>query len=248
MELFKRTIFASVKLLLFWVLVFDFQRVLFTIHNFEKFEGVGFGEWLLAFFYSIRVDLSMGAFLTFIPFLILIFHYIIPGKWGKFAFFSILTLELIIVSIVQSAEINAYTEWNHKLTTRVFMHLSNPDEVFKSADTGMTIWFIVFLLLEIVFGWKLLKKFFNKPLFSSPKSIFVRIPMSILGLVLIGGSVFLTARGGWQPIPINTDAAYYSNKSITNDLSVNSVYYFVNSFRLYNRSNIDEFIPKMDKF
>ena len=247
MELFKRTIFATVKLLLFWVLVFDFQRVLFTIHNFEKFEGVGFGEWLLAFFYSIRVDLSMGAFLTFIPFLILIFHYIIPGKWGKYALLSILTLELIIVSIIQSGEINAYTEWNHKLTTRVFMHLSNPDEVFKSADSGMTIWFIIFLVLELVFGWKLLKKLFNKPLFSSPKSIFVRIPMSILAVVLIGGSVFLTARGGWQPIPINTDAAYYSDKSISNDLSVNSVYYFVNSFRLYNRSNIDEFIPKMDK-
>ncbi|MBI1836628.1 MAG: sulfatase-like hydrolase/transferase [Flavobacteriia bacterium] len=245
MEIFKRTIFTTLKLLLFWVLVFDFQRILFSIHNFEKLEGVSFWEWLQAFFFSIRVDLSMAAFLCFIPFLILIFQYIFPGKWSKYTLFTILFIELIIVTFVQSGEINAYTEWNHKLTTRVFMHLANPDEVFKSADYSMTIGFIIFSILELIFGWKLLRYFTKNQLYTPSLNFIKRIPIALIALVFLGGSLFLTARGGWQPIPINTDAAYYSYKSIANDLSVNSVYYFVNSFRLYNRSNIDDFIPKM---
>ncbi|MGJ8661177.1 MAG: LTA synthase family protein, partial [Bacteroidota bacterium] len=49
-----------------------------------------------------------------------------------------------------------------------------------------------------------------------------------------------------QPIPINIDAAYYSKSSLSNDLSINSTYYFGKSFLLYNRSNLDDVFPKMD--
>lgn len=244
MSILKNTLFSTLKLLLFWLLVFDLQRILFSIHNFDKFNGVGFGEWLLAFIYSFRVDMAMASFLCFIPFVILIIGSILPGKWFKWVFNSLVLLELTLVILIQSGEINAYTEWNHKLTTRVFMHLANPDEVFKSADYSMTIWFFIFALLEFFVGYKWFQFLFkstNRP----SQSWLPRLGYGLMSLVLFGGSLFLTARGGVQPIPLNTDAAYYSDKSIANDLSVNSVYYFVNSFRLYNRSNIDDFIPKM---
>ncbi len=51
------------------------------------------------------------------------------------------------------------------------------------------------------------------------------------------------ARGGFQQIPINTDAAIYTNNYVANDLSVNSTYFFAKSFLLYNRTDIDEYIP-----
>ncbi len=60
------------------------------------------------------------------------------------------------------------------------------------------------------------------------------------------GIFFLVARGGWQQIPINIDSAYFTNNHVANDLSVNSLYYFGNSYLLYNKSEIDEFLPKMD--
>ena len=45
--------------------------------------------------------------------------------------------------------------------------------------------------------------------------------------------------------PININAAIYTNNPVSNDLSINSVYFFVKSFLLYNRSEIDEFMPKI---
>ena len=49
-------------------------------------------------------------------------------------FIGVLLFEALIVIFIHSGEINAYPEWNHKLTSRVFTHLSNPDEVFRTAD------------------------------------------------------------------------------------------------------------------
>ena len=54
------------------------------------------------------------------------------------------------------------------------------------------------------------------------------------------------ARGGWQQIPINIDSAYFSDKYIVNDISVNSSYFFANSYKLYLRTDIEDLLPKID--
>lgn len=232
-------------LFLFWILVFDFQRILFTIHNWSKFSDVSFTEWLGVFVYSIRLDLSMAGILTVLP---LIFYalYLNWNKiWFKRLFFGVLMFEVVVCALIHAGEINAYPEWNHKLTSRVFMHLSNPDEVFRTADYGMTIWFIVYSIFEIVFGWKMARWLFKSSLpvtqFSNLKKTFstaILIPVFLAICILF-------ARGGLQQIPINIDAAYFSKNYATNDLSVNSTYFFAKSYLLYNRSEIDEFIPKI---
>lgn len=54
---------------------------------------------------------------------------------------------------------------------------------------------------------------------------------------------FLLIRGGIQQIPLNIASAYYSKNHISNDLAVNSVYYFTQSYLLHNRASIDDFMP-----
>jgi len=234
-------------LLLFWILVFDFQRILFTIHNWQKFEGIGFIEWLGVFFYSIRLDLSMAGTLSVIPVIFYIIHIVWNKKWANRLFFGILLFEVIIVAFIHAGEINAYPEWNHKLTSRVFMHLSNPDEVFRTADYGMTIWFIIYSLFEIVFGWKISRWLLNKPPLNLPFSKVKKVCITAIVFPLFFALSLLLARGGWQQIPINIDAAYYSKNYVANDLSVNSTYFFAKSFLLYNRAEIGQFIPNLSE-
>lgn len=235
-------------LFVFWILLFDFQRILFTIHNFSKFSDVGFFNWLGAFFFSLRLDLATAGFLSMFPAVFLIVAVVWKKQWAKKIFFTVLVIEAFICSLIHAGEINAYPEWNHKLTGRVFMHLSNPDEVFRTADFGMTFWFIIYTALELFAAWKLRKWLFPfkrqttgsdgsmKRLFVS----FLAIPVSLVVCLIL-------ARGGFQPIPINTDAAIYTNNYVANDLAVNSTYYFGKSFLLYNRTDIDEFIPEISE-
>ena len=247
MQNLKHVFIATLKLLLFWIIVFDFQRILFSIHNWDKFQDVSWGDWFLTFIYSIRLDVSMGAYLSVLPVLALTIYFLHPVKWTKFLFSSVLLFELIIVSFIHSGEINAYPEWNHKLTSRVFMHLSNPDEVFRTADYSMTIWFVIYSFLEVAFGWKLSKYFFFKKEFGTSMTLIKRIPTALIFYSTMVVGLFLLARGGWQQIPINIDSAYFTNNHVANDLAVNSTYYFGNSYLLYNKSDIDDLIPKVDK-
>ena len=247
MQNLKHVFSATLKLLLFWIIVFDFQRILFSIHNWDKFQDVSWGDWFLTLFYSIRLDITTGAYLSLLPVLVLTIRLLHPAKWTKILFFGVVLFEVILVSFIHSGEINAYAEWNHKLTSRVFMHLSNPDEVFRTADYGMTVWFVIYSFLEVVFGWKLSKFFFFKKEFSTSIPLIKRIPTALIFFSSTFIGLFLLARGGWQQIPINIDSAYFSNNHVANDLAVNSTYYFGNSYLLYNKSDIDGLIPKVNK-
>lgn len=234
------------KLLLFWIVVFDFQRILFTIHNWEKFDSVPFTEILGAFFHSFRLDLATAGALSILPLFALFLNYTFDQKWSKRLFFGLLTLEFIFVALIHSGEINAYGEWNHKLTSRVFMHLGNPDEVFRTADYSMTFWFFVYAFIEIVFSWKWMRFLFRFQQIERKLNAFIRIPVAIFLFALFGSISFLLLRGGFQPIPMNINAAIFSKNPVSNDLSINPLYFFSKSYLLYNRTEIDEFMPKID--
>lgn len=243
---FRSTVFFIIKLLLFWVLFFDFGRILFSIHNIEKFSEVYFMEWLLAFIYSFRVDLASAAVLCVLPLFVLSISYILPGKWGRSTFLVLLSIEIVVVSLIISGEINAYTEWNHKLTTRVFLHLSNPDEVFRTAGYSMTLWFFLYLIAQSIFAFFICRFLFREYPQQNPLPLHKRLLGGISILFVFLAQFFLFLRGGVQQIPLNIASAYYSNNHVLNDLSVNSIYFFGHSFLLHNRTQIDEFMPQID--
>ena len=114
MPLIKHTIIQLFKLLIFWILLFDFQRIIFSIHNWDKFVDVSWGDWLLTFIYSIRLDLATGAYLSALPLLVLVIRFLHPAKWNRTLFIGIVLFEALLASMIHSGEVNAYPEWNHK--------------------------------------------------------------------------------------------------------------------------------------
>ena len=236
------------KLFVMWILLFDFQRILFSIHNWDKLDDVSFSEWLLTFVYSFRLDLATAAYLSIIPLLLLCIGLLLDRNWLKRVFYYFVMFEVLVVALIHAGEINAYTEWNHKLTSRVFMHLAHPDEVFRTADYLMTFLFFIYAALEVAIVWLIYKWLFDTALKSFVESFTraVKVGLALLTFVLCGSFSFLLARGGWQQIPINIDSAYFSKKYVINDISVNSAYFFANSYMLYLRSDIDHLMPKID--
>lgn len=232
-----------IKLIIFWILLFDFQRILFSIHNWEKLHDVSWTDWLLTFVYSFRLDLATAGYLSLLPALILAIRFFYPAKWNKVLFWVVVLIEALFVSLIHPGEINAYVEWNHKLTSRVFMHLSNPDEVFRTADYSMTIWYTIYAILEFVFAIRLLQWLFKMKPVENTLKWFIRVPAALIVLGLSVGFSFLMMRGGWQQIPININSSYFSNSHVANDLCANSFYYFCNSYIIYNNADIDQYMP-----
>jgi phosphoglycerol transferase MdoB-like AlkP superfamily enzyme len=243
----KKIIYKYLLFLLFWILLFDLHRIIFSIFHIQKLKVVTFTEWFMAFLHSIRLDLAMAGALSILPILILSLLINYNNKFLRILFYIILYIELTFVILINSGEIQTYEEWNHKLTSRVFKHLANPDEVFRTASWTSTILFFIVGNIEFIFSYYTLKKM--NLIFSDPnekKNHFIKIITSFFGFIVLGITSFLLLRGGIQQIPLNINSAIYSNKPILNDLSVNTPYNFAKSYLIYNKTNLDDIIPKMD--
>jgi phosphoglycerol transferase MdoB-like AlkP superfamily enzyme len=242
----KSFIWKFLLLLVFWVLLFDVQRLVFSAIHYDVFEKAGI-SFPLIFIYSLRLDLATAGFLSAIPLFFVFLLKFYNHKWLRLLFYVVFGIEILTVSIIHSAEINAYFEWNHKLTSRVFMHLSNPDEVFRTADYAMTVYFSLFLIFESFVAFYLVKKLI-------PSCRFVQVAESwkerfslVLLFPFLIGFCFLFARGGWQQIPINIDSACFSNEHKLNDVSINSTYFFGNSYFLYMKTDFSDILPKIEE-
>ena len=248
MKLVKHQIIQILKLYLFWFLLFAFMRILFSIVYLDKLSESPFTEWLGVFYHSFKLDLAIASI-----FLLPLYIWLILKPFGlgflKGPFILWQLIAVVVSCLIHSAEINAYAEWNHKLTSRVFTHLSNPDEVFRTAEYSQTILFVLYLILELKFAHLIWKKLFKQDFFKLPSIVYAwkqKVILVFITLLSLGSSA-IAVRGGLQPIPININSAMFSNQYVINDLSVNSTYFFAKSYLLYNRTNIIELYPKISE-
>ena len=244
----RRILLLYGSLFLFWILVFFLQRLIFLGYHNARFNSVEVTDVFKALYSGLRLDFSTAGYLMILPVLVLLIRFFASDTIFLKTLKAVFFVELILLSIIHAAEISAYSEWGHKLSSRVFMHLLNPDEVMRTTgfSKGALSFFIILMeslgsifLVNQLFRWVAVP---NETLTTSSK---------IWTLVLNGFGVisglafsFLLMRGGIQQIPINIDAAYFSNQAILNDLSVNSAYYFGNSFFLFNKSDIESHVKQ----
>jgi hypothetical protein len=67
-------------LLVFWVLFFDVQRILFSLIHYDVFEKAGV-SFPLIFINSLRLDLATAGFLSVIPLLFVFLLKFYNHKW-----------------------------------------------------------------------------------------------------------------------------------------------------------------------
>lgn len=78
--MFKALVFQFLKVLLFWILIFSFQRVLFSIHNWDKFASVSTWEWLASFFHAFKLDLATAGGLSIFSMIFLVLFHVFHAR------------------------------------------------------------------------------------------------------------------------------------------------------------------------
>jgi len=243
----KASLVFFIKFIVFWMLFFTFQRVLFYIHFHADFES-SFLEVLTLPFYAFQLDISTVSFLIILPFILNFLSHLIfntshklvytISKWVTFVFG-------IITALIFSGELVSYTEWRSKLTSKIFVHLGTPSEVFRTASGEFTWWFLFYVCIQLVVFYFLYKYIIGKyKLTENGQRSKLKLTVSFL---LLSGLIVLMARGGVQPIPISITNAYYSNSQILNDLSVNSNWNFIEMTINYRKSNSEQFFTSLSE-
>ncbi|SFT85542.1 Phosphoglycerol transferase MdoB [Lishizhenia tianjinensis] len=233
---------SYLKLYAFWFLLFLFQRILFLLFYSDKLENTGVTDIFGIFYHAIRLDFATASLLL-LPLLVYLPLKTILPRFGHLFFRILFLLTLVYSVLIHCGELNIYEEWNHKLSSRIFTHLSNPDEVARTAEFKHFIFFALFLLLEFTWAYLVWKFFFQHQFFQQTTT---KHNWSYhLASALAFGVSFVGLRGGLQPIPININSAMFSNNYVVNDIAVNSTYFSSKDFLLFRRGSIGNLYPEM---
>ena len=221
----KKILIAFFRQLLFWILFFDFSRIVFLVYHFRLLiiEKVRFSEVLGVFFHSLHLDLATTCYIMIIPFLLLVVQSLWSPKWFNLVNKIYTGIILFGYSLSVAGEMGIYAEWKTKLNYKVIKYLSHPSEIYNSAGTGTFYFLLLLLALIFLVGFFAYVKFFYTDLVRIRRNFI----FSFLFLVITPGFIFIGMRGGIQQIPINQSESYYSKNNLLNLTSVN------NGFNLY---------------
>lgn len=225
MKYFKNRLLFNVYYFLFWVAYFVFARLFFLVYYFEKTQELDLLTILKTFLFGLQLDISFTAYITFIPFLLIIFStFINPKVIVKIIKWYTIPV-LVFISLMLMIDAGLYQAWGVRLDTSLLPYLNTPLLMVSSVSTlhlivgVITWWFISFVFIKIYH--KIHQKNNEKLNFGS----WLEIPI----FLLLTAALIIPVRGGLQTIPVNQSNVYFSDKMYANHAAINFMWNFFNS-------------------
>jgi phosphoglycerol transferase MdoB-like AlkP superfamily enzyme len=235
-----KTAISILKYILFWMIIFTVQRLLFFIFHFTQIQEAPFTEQIWIFIKGLRLDLSMSGYFLLLPVLLLIIQLFVPKKSaGLDAFITVYTyILLVIVLLFGIIDLSIYKEWGAKLNSRAieFLLFSPGEALASSTSSPIYLSAFIFISQLIVFIF-LYRKYFRFE--CDPKLHFL---LKFLSIPLYAFIAVLMMRGGLQLAPINQSAVYFSKYSIINHASLNTEWNLMHSVIENHFSNENPYV------
>ena len=239
----KRVLKYFGHLILFWMIFFSVDRLLFLIYNLDT-SGLSFFQLIEPFWRSLRLDLSAACYLIIPPFLLWLIGLLIPlrsvGVLLKVYFY--IFVPILVLGVVASMEI--YSEWGYKLNRDAIDYLKYPREFWASSlNSPLGLLLIIYSICTILFtkwGFHIAGKFQDFSNIASGlngKKLINNVGIAITGFIVFSVCI----RGGIQLAPINQSFSYYSNNPTLNATAVNTFWNLIYSYSRENHKNSYQF-------
>jgi phosphoglycerol transferase MdoB-like AlkP superfamily enzyme len=205
---------------IFWILFFALDRLVFLLFFSDQLRHISFGEKFSTFWYALRLDSAMAAYISALPLIFYLFFLFIrrsflPPKAGKVFVISL----LIIFVFLSGFNWNLYREWGNKINYRaVDMAFNSPEEAMASSASQPILLSAFIVLALFVTGLLLSNLLIDYKVADQKAPLLLKITGSFAAIVLL----VLVARGGWQLAPVNQSMAYFSTEPILNHAAVNT--------------------------
>lgn len=218
-----RSIFYSFfKLVLFWLIVFNFWRILFLLYYFSylKADAIPFFDVIRSIPAAFVLDLATTSYILLIPFILLIIKALVKKEFiGKLIQVYILSI-IILYGMLAMGELGLYAEWKTKLSHKALVYLKQPTEVLHTV--GYFTLLLYFSILAVA-SW-LFYKLFMRWIYPTIAQLKAKIHYVILSFFILSFWLVIVARGGFQAIPVSISSAYYSNHQMLNVAAVNPLF------------------------
>jgi phosphoglycerol transferase MdoB-like AlkP superfamily enzyme len=225
MKNFKNRLLYNIYYFLFWIVYFIFARLFFLAYYFDQSQELDFSTMIKTFFYGLQLDASFAAYLSVIPFLLIISSILIDAKiiMKIIKWFTIPVI--LFINLLLLIDAGLYQSWGVRIDTSLLPYLNTPQLMISSASTFQLVSGILsWILISYVFI-KLLKKIHQKNNKKLTYGSWLEIPF----FLVFTAALIIPVRGGFQTIPVNQSNVYFSNKMFANHAAVNFVWNFFNT-------------------
>ncbi|MGL4519981.1 MAG: LTA synthase family protein [Phocaeicola sp.] len=219
----KRVSYLLIHFVTIWLL-FLIQKPLFMLLNGAVEQGVTGSEYLQVMLHGATLDATTAGYTTALPWLVML-----VSLWFKeFPLRKVLggylaTLALLL-SLIFVVDAGLYPFWGFKLDGSIFLYLDSPSEALASVSVG----FLLLRTAAILLLWAGVTKLL---LTITPRRV-GKVKQKLIGtglLLLLGGGLFVTIRGGVRESTANIGQVYFSDNQFLNHSAVNPAFSLLSS-------------------
>jgi|WetSurMetagenome_2_1015567.scaffolds.fasta_scaffold00159_16 phosphoglycerol transferase MdoB-like AlkP superfamily enzyme len=235
----KRVFAALIKYLLFWFCYFLFFRLLFLIYNFDKTVQMGLSDFFGAFVHGSRMDLSMAAYITVIPGLLLVISPFVSHRIISIIIRWYTILILVIATFFGILDMGLYSAWGTRLDAQVVPYLTD----LTGIRATVSIWMALIALIAeaaIVTGFLFLfNRIFSIPFIKAPSARWYAAPV----MLFLTAALIIPVRGGLNTAPLNFGTVYFSENLFSNHAAYNYLWSFNHALlhKKVNNNNLHYF-------
>lgn len=206
------------------LLIFVCQKPLFMLYNDAVEKGVNGSDYGQVMWHGASLDAAVSGYLTAVPLLLVMISVWlkkVPLRKVLFPYYIIVALLIAIVFVV---DMGLYPFWGFKLDASIFVYLDSPQEALASVSLGFVLIRILLMVLAGgLFAWLMLKV--------TPRSLgsVKHRLLGTVGMLLIGGCLFIIIRGGVTESTSNVGQVYFSNNQFLNHSAVNPAFSLLSS-------------------
>ena len=220
----KKRIIYIVSYFLLILTLFVSQKPFFMLYNDASEKGALFGDFFRVMGNGMSLDATTAGYLTALPFLL-----VLVSIWVKKFPLRKLLLPYYIIAALLSAivfvvDMGLYPFWGFKLDASIFLYLDSPKEAMASVSLGFILLRVVAMLLLTAFYAWLMYKVTPRKLEATRKRI-----GGTLGMLFLGGILFVIIRGGVTESTSNVGQVYFSNNQFLNHSAVNPCFSLLSS-------------------
>lgn len=205
-------------------LMFVSQKPFFMLYNAMAEKDAGWADVFQVMGHGMSLDATTTGYLTVLPFLL-----VLVSIWvKKFPLRKLLlpyyVLASLWVAVVFVVDMGLYPFWGFKLDASIFLYLDSPKEAMASVSLGFILLRVVaMLLLTAFYAWLMYKV--------TPKKLEATKGRTggTLGMLLLGGILFVVIRGGVTESTSNVGQVYFSNNQFLNHSAVNPCFSLLSS-------------------
>ena len=204
---------------LFWLLFFEFGRLLFLGYANAAAGQLPLRTLLGTFGYGLRLDASATAYVCLLPFALFTIGSLLPRLPLRGLLTGYSAAIGLLLAFLMTADLELYRAWGFRLDDTPLQYLSSPQEMAASAGSA-PLGLLLLALLALLGVGGLFYKWIVGPLPALP-AWFGRRRAALASLLYLGLLV-LPLRGGTQQIPINQSDVYFSQIPFANHAALNA--------------------------